>query len=214
VDSRNELRRRLRVQRRGLSDTQRRSAARQVARRFPLASSFARQRRIALYLGSDGELDPMPLIQRLIAAGRHCYLPVLNPHRRKPLRFAAYRPGMPMALNRFAIAEPLVPRAQLLPASCLDLIIMPLVGFDENGNRLGMGGGFYDRTLAFLQYRDGWRRPLLFGLAYEFQRIERLRGRSWDVPMDGMVTDAGLRLFRGTGSGAQAGVERHRGLDS
>jgi 5-formyltetrahydrofolate cyclo-ligase len=111
------------------------------------------------------------------------------------MRFAAYQPGMRMALNRFSIAEPALPRAELLAAECLDLIIMPLVGFDAGGNRLGMGGGFYDRTLAFLQHRGRWRRPLLFGLAYEFQRVDGLQPRCWDVPLDGVITDRYLRYF-------------------
>ena len=196
MDSRNDLRRRLRSRRRALNRAQRRTAAIQVARQFPLATVFARQQRIALYLASDGELDPAPLLQRLLAAGRQCYLPVLNVRHRRSMRFGAYLPGTPMLPNRYAIPEPAVPPAQMLAAQSLDLIIMPLVGFDDGGNRLGMGGGFYDRTLAFLQLRRRFRRPLLIGLAYQFQHVDGLQKRPWDVPLDGILTEQCLRYFQ------------------
>ena len=111
------------------------------------------------------------------------------------MQFARYLPGMPMRPNRFAIPEPAIARAQLLPAQSLDLILMPLVGFDRSGNRLGMGGGFYDRTLAFRHHRDGYRGPLLLGLAYQFQCLDGLQARHWDVPLDGILTEKYLRRF-------------------
>ena len=196
MTSRVEQRRHLRTLRHGLNTSQRRAAAEQVARQFPLASVFARHRRIALYLASDGEIDPAPLLQRLIAAGRQCYLPVLSPHRHRPMRFARYLPGIAMRPNRFSIPEPSVPPASMLSAQCLDLVIMPLVGFDQHGNRLGMGGGFYDRTLAFLHHRDSYRRPLLVGLAYQFQCVDGLREQCWDVPLNAVLTDRALLHFR------------------
>ena len=196
MDTRNDHRRRLRSQRRSLNPSQRHAAAIQVARQFPLSTVFARHRRIALYLAGDGEIDPAPLVERLIAAGRQCYLPVLNLHRRRPMRFARYLPGMPLRPNRYAIPEPAVPPTAILSAQSLDLIIMPLVGFDAAGNRLGMGGGFYDRTLAFQHHRSRYRRPLLVGLAYQFQCLDRLPQQPWDVPMDGILTEQYLRRFR------------------
>lgn len=195
VDTRNDHRRRLRSRRRTLPHRQRHAAARQAARQFPLATLFARHQRIALYLASDGELDPAPLLQRLQDAGRQCYLPVLNRHHRRPMHFAEYQAGMPMRPNRYAIPEPAVSPAQMLPAQALDLLIMPLVGFDGSGNRLGMGGGFYDRTLAFLRHRRRLRRPQLIGLAYHFQRLDRLQERPWDVPLDGILTEKYLQRF-------------------
>lgn len=195
MDTRNDHRRRLRSQRRNLPRQQRHVAALQVARQFPLASVFARHQRIALYLASDGEIDPMRLLERLLAAGRQCYLPVLNRHRRRPLRFAEYLPGMPMLANRYGIPEPAVSPAQMLSAQELDLIMLPLVGFDSVGNRLGMGGGFYDRSLAFMLHRGRFRRPRLIGLAYQFQCLDRLEDRPWDVPLDGILTEQSLRRF-------------------
>ena len=196
MNTRADHRRSLRDKRRGLSLRQRRDAAQRVSRLSVLPALFARRQRIAFYLANDGELDPQPLMERLRGAGRRCYLPVLNTHRRRPMRFAPYTPGMPMAANRFSIPEPVVVPRAWLPAERLDLIIMPLVGFDRDGNRLGMGGGFYDRTLSFLRHRGAWRRPFLLGLAYEFQCLDQVESRPWDVPLDGVVTERCLRFFR------------------
>jgi 5-formyltetrahydrofolate cyclo-ligase len=74
----------------------------------------------------------------------------------------------------------------------LDVILMPLVAFDGQGNRLGMGAGYYDRTLAFLRHRRHWRKPRIIGLAYEFQRMPALPAEPWDVPLDGIITEAGF----------------------
>jgi 5-formyltetrahydrofolate cyclo-ligase len=71
----------------------------------------------------------------------------------------------------------------------LDLILLPLVAFDESGQRLGMGGGFFDRSLAFLAWRQHWRKPHLIGLAYDFQKVAALPREPWDVPLDAVVTD-------------------------
>jgi 5-formyltetrahydrofolate cyclo-ligase len=73
---------------------------------------------------------------------------------------------------------------------------VPLVGFDADGNRLGMGAGFYDRHFAFLRHRRAWHRPLLIGLAFERQRVARLPAAAHDVPLWGVVTERGF--YRGT----------------
>ena len=92
------------------------------------------------------------------------------------------------------IPEPLVERRELVRVRDLDLILMPLVGFDLQGNRLGMGGGFYDRSLAFLRYRLYWKRPRLLGLAYDFQQVDILTADPWDIPMQAVVTDQAVYL--------------------
>jgi 5-formyltetrahydrofolate cyclo-ligase len=74
----------------------------------------------------------------------------------------------------------------------LDLVLVPLVGFDARGNRLGMGGGFYDRHFAFLRNRRAWRRPLLIGIAFDVQRVPRLSDAAHDVPLWGIVTERGI----------------------
>jgi 5-formyltetrahydrofolate cyclo-ligase len=94
-----------------------------------------------------------------------------------------------MVLNRFGIAEPDVNWRHAKPAWALDLILMPLVAFDIQGNRLGMGGGFYDRSLAYLNRRKVWRKPYLMGTAFELQKFTQLPHASWDIPMNGIMTE-------------------------
>ena len=99
-----------------------------------------------------------------------------------------------MHLNRFGIQEPACSPRHWVRAWQLDLILLPLVAFDESGNRLGMGGGFYDRSLAYRQSRTHSRRPRLIGLAHELQRVEQLATNSWDIPLDMIATEK--RVFR------------------
>ena len=117
------------------------------------------------------------------------YLPVLSQRSRNRLCFAPARPGMEFRSNRFGIPEPVVPKNALVRTQDLDLILVPLVAFDARGNRLGMGGGFYDHSLEFLRHRGYWRKPLVLGLAHEFQRVDTLKPDPWDVPLAGIVTD-------------------------
>jgi 5-formyltetrahydrofolate cyclo-ligase len=153
---------------------------------------FRHARRIAGYWPTDGELDPGPLLALAGCPDRRTFLPVLRPDRRSRLWFFPYAPGDPLRPNRFGIPEPRRGRGGALPPWVLDLILVPLVGFDADCNRLGMGGGFYDRTLAFLRRRQYWHRPRLIGLAHECQRVNRLEPRPWDVPLDAVATERQL----------------------
>lgn len=190
------LRQRLRAARRALdARTQRRHAAALVRRllRHPIVQ---RARRIALYWPADGEIDPRALMRLESCRAKRFYLPVLNPLKRRrrqnALWFARYRPGERLRSNRFGIPEPVRRGPQLIRPLCLDLMILPLVGFDARGHRLGMGGGFYDRTLAFRQRHPRRRRPRLIGVAHECQRLDRIEPRSWDVRLDAILTESRL----------------------
>ncbi|GHE21280.1 5-formyltetrahydrofolate cyclo-ligase [Halomonas urumqiensis] len=194
--SRKALRRMLRNQRRALSPRQQREASRRLCRRLRGLHEVQRARRVALYLPNDGEIDPTPLIQWLERRGARVFLPVLKPLSRNHLWFVRYHSGTPMVTNRFGIPEPQIRhgahRARRLPAWALDLILLPLVGFDDAGQRMGMGGGFYDRTLAFT--RRAGPRPCLIGVAHDVQRVPRLPVAPWDVPLDAIASD--LRVLR------------------
>ncbi len=169
-----------------------------VARRLAVWPAFAGATRIAGYWACDGELDPMPALERVWATNRQVYLPVLAEE--SLLCFAPYRPGVPLRRNRFKIPEPEVAPAEWVWPSQLDLVLAPLVAFDSTGTRLGMGGGFYDRSFAFLREAgDHGRRPWLLGLAYEFQKVADLVRQPWDVPLDAVVTEAVLYEFSGCG---------------
>ncbi|MBB3143049.1 5-formyltetrahydrofolate cyclo-ligase [Halomonas organivorans] len=190
-DARRRLRRELRRRRRHLSAQQQRQASRRLCHHLRHLPEVHRARRVALYLPNDGEIDPTHLMPWLNGRGARVYLPVLRPLSHNALWFVHYHAGTPMVTNRFGIPEPCTRhgahRARRMSAWALDLILMPLVGFDDEGQRIGMGGGFYDRTLAFT--RGAGPRPRLIGLAHDCQRVERLPVAPWDVPLDAIVSD-------------------------
>lgn len=190
TDSKIEMRRVRRAARRALSPEQQRRAAAQLAHRVTSLRLFRASRRIACYLANDGEIDPIDVLERIWGLGKLAYLPVLALSSHERLWFAPAIPGVQLATNRLGILEPVAPRRERLRAEDLDLILMPLVAFDVRGNRLGMGGGFYDRSLAFLGRRRYWRKPRLVGLAHDCQRAPLLKPDPWDIKLDAVVTDA------------------------
>ncbi len=190
--SKQQLRRRLRARRRALSPLARARAARALCAVVARRPEFRRAQRLAFYLPADGEIDPLPLARLARRLGKQLQLPVLRPGGR--LGFVHWRPGAVMRRNRFGIAEPV--GARVLPAR-LDLVLLPLVAFDATGGRLGMGGGFYDRTFAWMtKAGSARRRPLLVGLAHSFQRVERLPREAWDVPLAAVATERGWLAVR------------------
>lgn len=119
---------------------------------------------------------------------------MLVPFSKQKLWFAKFSPTDKLAYNRFGIPEPV--RRRLIKPCALDLVLTPLVAFDCNGHRVGMGGGYYDRSFAFLRRRHHWRKPRLLGLAYELQKLARIIPNDWDVPLDAVATEA--RIYRVT----------------
>lgn len=193
LSTRKELRADMRHRRRSLGAEEREHAASELCRRLALTSMFLRARHLAVYIAHDGEIDLAPLIARAWSTGKRVYLPTLHRNR---LWFLPLSPVTPLVRNRFGIPEPQGPAGDRCPAARLDLVMMPLVAFDPAGNRLGMGGGYYDRTFAYLRHRRHWRRPKLVGVAYVFQQIQSLSARSWDVPMTAVATERGVRPCR------------------
>ena len=187
--SRPQLRRQLRKARRSLTRSQQREAARGLYRQLAQHPLFRRARHVSLYLPMDGEIDPRLLLRAAQRRGKATYLPVLNAWPRTRMVFQRVRPGEKFKPNRLRIPEPRINRAKQRRIWALDLVLMPLVGFDDEGGRLGMGGGFYDRSLAYRARRSTWRKPVLLGLAHECQKVERLAQASWDVPLQGTVSD-------------------------
>jgi 5-formyltetrahydrofolate cyclo-ligase len=186
---RSQLRRRLRAARRALTTDTARAHGRAVARHVATSSWLLAARRFAAYTPNDGELDPSDLIDRLLARSRLVALPVVLPDRQ--LGFYRYRPGTRLVRNRFGIPEPDTRTASFVPTRSLDLVFVPLVGFDARGHRLGMGGGYYDATFGRLEPR-----PLLVGLAHALQQVDRLAESDWDIPLDAVVTEE--RIIRCT----------------
>lgn len=187
--SRVQLRRQLRQARRALAPGEQRAAARRLYRQLAHSPLFRRARHVALYLPNDGEIDPRPLLREAQRRGKATYLPILNAWPRTRMVFQRVCPGEQLRRNRFGIPEPRANVHAQRRVWALDLVLLPLVGFDDAGGRLGMGGGFYDRSLAYLNRRKGWSKPVLLGLAHECQRVSQLRQANWDVPLAGTVTD-------------------------
>lgn len=184
------LRRTLRQQRRQIPPTTRRRYNRALCRRLAHHPRLLKSRHIALYLSNDGEPDLDLLIQQLWRTGKRLYLPILHPqHRRRRLWFGRYEPTSRLQPNRYGITEPTrATQRSRQQVQRLDLILMPLVGFTAGGERLGMGGGYYDRTLSFRRTHRA-RRPYLIGTAYEQQRLESLPQQPWDVLTDEIITE-------------------------
>lgn len=190
-----DLRRSLRTRRNTLSAEEQRLAARHLSAKVTGTRLFLASRRIACYLPSDGEIGTRFIIEHIRRMRKTCYLPVISRLSHDRLWFAKHEHGVELARNRYGVPEPVVNTRDLVRARELDLILLPLVGFDDHGNRLGMGGGFYDRSLAFLRQRKGWRKPHIIGLAYDFQRTNGIEADTWDVPMQGVVTDQAVYIY-------------------
>ena len=183
------LRRKIRSQRRELSPEQQQRAATDLASNLMASRFLLRHKRIACYLANDGEIETWPIIESLWSLRKQVYLPVISQLPWKPLLFAPFNPDSIMSYNRFGIAEPDVPAGKRITARRLDLVFLPLVAFDLAGNRIGMGQGYYDRSLQFIKQRKYWRSPLMTGLAHDFQCLENIDNEKWDVPLQYAITD-------------------------
>jgi 5-formyltetrahydrofolate cyclo-ligase len=170
--SRKELRVQLRQARRAVAPLQRSIASRRVANHVDRIFHLRSGQRIALYHAFREELDTQPLIELASARGCRIYFPRVDA-RKHTLQFVS-------------------PSHRVIGARWLDLVFVPLVGFDEHGMRLGMGGGYYDRVFAFRRLRTAWRGPQLIGIAYELQRVPRIEPAAHDVMLDAVVTETGV----------------------
>ncbi|MFO7602827.1 MAG: 5-formyltetrahydrofolate cyclo-ligase [Gammaproteobacteria bacterium] len=196
AQARSQLRQQLRAARHRLTHQQRQHAATQLLEQARHSRLFQQSRHIAVYLPNDGEIDLRPLIDYAWQQGKHCYLPIVGHRHTHRLWFVPFTTDTVLEQNRYGIPEPRHhKRARGFPLRRLDLVLMPLVGFDTQGNRLGMGGGYYDRSFAFLHRHSHWRKPRLMGTAYDFQHQPGLEAQPWDVPLDAVVTDAALYEF-------------------
>jgi 5-formyltetrahydrofolate cyclo-ligase len=187
--ARRSLRAELNARRRAVSAAGRGAAAERAALHADRALRLAAAQRIAVYAALAVELDSAPLIALALRRGCRIFLPRIDGRRRsRGMRFVEL--GGTLRENRLGIGEPA--GFATIGARWLDLVFLPLVGFDRRGLRLGTGGGFYDRAFAFRQLRRVWHKPLLVGFGYAFQQVERLEAAPHDVLMDAVVTDEGF----------------------
>jgi 5-formyltetrahydrofolate cyclo-ligase len=183
-----ELRQRNRKRRAALRPQQLERAAQALAARILALDDYGRAQRIGAYFAVNGEIGLDPVIDHALAAGKQIYLPNLD---QKTLRFSPYFREQKMRINRYRLPEPDVGEEEMLAPERLELVLAPLVVFDAQRNRIGMGGGYYDRSFAFRK-DSAIDRPVLIGVAHELQKVERIEPESWDVPLDMVVTDQAI----------------------
>lgn len=191
--NKSDLRKLIRNKRRRLPLAERRRAARQLLCQLHQSSRFLAAQRVALYLANDGEIDPQFVIDDLQQRGKQVLLPVLHPLKSGQLSFVRFHKNTVMRRNRYGISEPDFRHGQRVNPRFISVICLPLVAFDEQGNRLGMGGGYYDRSLAF-SHQSG-QKPDLIGCAYEFQQVPQLPAETWDIPLHAIATNGRFRQF-------------------
>lgn len=154
---------------------------------------FEQARHIACYWSIKAEVTTQQIIGHIWRQGKCCYLPSID-EQTKTMQFARYDSSTHLIYNRFGIAEPAANSAILIPPQALDIVLLPLVAFDKQGNRLGMGAGYYDRVFAF-KHQAGMK-PWLLGLAYDLQQVDHLPHEPWDVKLDGVATESGCSFYK------------------
>ncbi|WP_296236293.1 5-formyltetrahydrofolate cyclo-ligase [Psychrobacter sp. UBA5136] len=201
----NPPRRQFTRRRRQLTAGERRQYARMASLHLiKLQQRLPPHARIGLYYDGFGELPTQPLLDWIIRSNYQPYLPVVGSLGRadkgnidKRLRFVPiYHKkllNVPSRIHSLGMKQN--HHRRLYWARELDVIICPLVAVDLSGNRMGMGGGFYDTTLGKSQ-QAGLKKPLKIGWCYDFQVVEQLQRQAWDVPLDGLITPSGMRWFR------------------
>ena len=187
---RRSLRQRIRAARRAMPPDERAAADRAIAAQIRRLDVFRRARRIAVFLAFDGEPALDRLFEDAARAGKRIYAPVIT---RTRMCFAELDVDARLGTNFFGILEP--DPSKTIDARRLDLVLTPLVAFDDHGIRIGVGRGYYDRCFRFLRVRRTWHRPKLLGVAYEIQHVPVIAPEPWDVPLWGAVTEARVRRF-------------------
>ncbi len=181
-----QIRQRLRLQRSELSLDSFTQMSAAIAKNVRESELFKEAKRIGFYHSVRGEADPASLQ----TTDKQFFLPVLSKNLDEGLVFIELNDDTQFEKNKFSIPEPVYDEEKIVAASTLDLVIVPLLGFDKTGNRLGMGGGFYDRCFAFKKQKI--TKPVMIGFAYDFQELEYLEAEAWDVGLDLIATESEL----------------------
>jgi 5-formyltetrahydrofolate cyclo-ligase len=190
------LRKNLRKRRQSINVIAQKTAARRLFHNIRQTVFFRKANHMAFYQATNGEIDPSLLLRHALRQGKHCFLPVLHPIQQNRMLFVRVRENTRLVPNRWGIAEPALRICDVIPAKQLDLVLVPLVGFDNKGNRLGMGKGFYDRCFVD-RHQHRKSNPLLVGLAHDCQEVtEGITPTDWDIPMDALATPAGYLRTR------------------
>ena len=186
-DERKLLRTQLRARRKALTAVERIAAAEGVAAVLAQLPDFIVDARIAGYWAIDGELPLHVVVGQLSQRGQQYCLPRISGPRQ--LSFVQWRAGAELEANRYGIPEPVCTEEDLLRPQELDIVLLPLLGFDRSGQRIGYGGGYYDASFSFLRERKQAERPLLVGIGYAAQELEAIKTEEWDVKLDYVATE-------------------------
>ena len=181
-----DLRRKSLVARRSMSREARAIASAIICKRALSCRLFFAAKRIGCYLPMNDEVDTLELIERSWSANKRIFVPVLIGHGR--MLFREIRPETLLQRNTFDLWEPQT--GEIISPRDLDLVCTPTVAYDENNNRIGMGGGYFDRCFSFLRYRQHWLRPKLVGLAFSCKEVEKISPNAWDIPLYKVLSDS------------------------
>ncbi len=171
-----------------MSATDRESASLRICDRIVSTAAFRQASTIGCYLATDSEVETWSLIERALRRNKRIFVPTIK--NRSTMRFAELDENSRFRRNRFGIPEP--DSRQFLSPGKIDLVISPVVAFDSDGRRIGMGGGYFDRTFSFLKHRKNFRRPKLIGVAFDCQQVERIDANPWDIALLDIVTENGV----------------------
>ena len=195
MSDKQKIRKKNRAERQNLSVFDQQSAGLATLVQLKTFHRYQSAKRIAIYLANDGELPLSSVASDIWKRKQNCFLPVIFGYQNRKMHFASYEKKSYFRDNLYGIPEPDIPIQKQINPMDLDLVLMPLVAFDLSGNRIGMGGGFYDRSFEFLKRRRSWKKPCLIGVAYDFQEEVSLQKDDWDMPLDGVVTPSRLIKF-------------------
>ncbi|EKD74892.1 MAG: hypothetical protein ACD_44C00308G0007 [uncultured bacterium] len=192
LPSKKLLRSRFRHHRQTLSPTQQRQCAIQITQHLYFHKLFKESQNIASYYAHQNEVETKGILEQAQQTKKIIYLPVLQ-NTTNTLLFSKYTPGEKLISNCYGIPEP--ENKNFIFSSKLELVLVPLLAFDMQGNRLGSGQGYYDRTFAFLKNDAECKKPVLVGLAYECQKVDCLPVEAWDIPLSYLVTEKKIYEF-------------------
>ena len=172
--------------RRELAERARLNASRRICDSFLRSRFFYSARRIGCYISMPDEVDTSDILARAWLASKEIYCPVVVPG--QSLRFVAVTRESRLERSDFGLLEP-VDGDEILPLD-LDVVVVPVVAFDETGRRIGMGGGYYDRTFRALANRREWLHPKLVGVAFDCQKVPKIKANPWDIGLHEVLTES------------------------
>lgn len=184
------LRNTMKQKRSKLTSSYRVTASNQVCTRIRSLEQYRHAQRIAFYFAVHGEIDLDELWRSACAQGKLCYFPIINEDS-LTLSFLPATPETLFKKNRYGINEPDVSHSLAIPLEELDLVLVSVVAFDVRCIRIGMGAGYYDRTF------NGEKHCPLFGVAYQFQRVDYIEPEPWDIPLNAVITQYAVYWYSG-----------------